>query len=274
MEYSMSLTKLLVLMLNVLVGVAIPLGLYIFLRRKYMCDRRVFLAGCSTMVAFGLIVDLLVSNVFLPSPAGQFIYTRPWLYGLFSGLVVGLIHEPGRYLCIRLFLKEERWNDNNALMFGAGYGGMEALAGVLLGSLGNLIVGLMVFRGQHAFFLEGFTEEGLAEAKQTLDTLCNTSVYGYLMLSVGRCLSAASQMGLSILVWFAVKEKESAWKYLGMAMGMHMLLKAGTGILGGYVSSELLTQLLNAIITAGILYVAYRVWDREADPPILETDIE
>ena len=266
MEYTISLSTLLAIGANIFLGIAIPIALYVFFRKKYMCDNRVFVAGCSTMIAISLLAEMLISYFFLPTTAGQYIYERPWLYGLFVGLVAALIHEPGRYVCAKFFLRDELWNDHNALMFGAGYGSLIILSNMLMSSVSNFLLARMIAKGQVSVYLENLSPENLEVAQEALSTLCNTSVASYLMLTVEQCVSIAAHLGLTVLVWFAVQGGKKKVKYLLLAMGLNFVLASVTCFAGGYSASAALLLLLQAMLTAGIVYVSMRVWKKEFRP--------
>lgn len=266
MELSISMPTLIMLGLNVLVGLVVPIFLFIQLRGKYVCDIRAFVAGCSTMIVFSIGVEVLLGTFFLPTAVGQVIMSHPLLYCLFVGVLAALIHEPGRWLFNRFFLRGEMWNDRNALMFGAGYGSLEMISVCLISAVNNFQLALVIYQGGGASLLEGLSDDQLAMAQDTLAALCSTSTLDYFLVMVQQCISLAGHVALSVLVWFAIKKK--CVKYLGMAMGTAFLLELGVNLVSYYVPIGIVVQLIYAALTAGVAYVAKKVWDMEFEETI------
>ena len=69
-----------------------------------------------------------------------------WLYALYAGLMAGAFEECGRWLALKLTLRWSR-GPEDALMYGAGHGGIEAvlLAGMTM--LNNIIISLALNQG-------------------------------------------------------------------------------------------------------------------------------
>lgn len=272
MEYVLSLWTLITMGVNLLMAVVVPIVLYAVFRGKFEGDNRAFLAGCSTMIAIGLVVQMLINYFFLPTAVGQFIYSRPWLYALFMGLVAALIHEPGRYLCIKLFLRDEIWNDHNALIFGAGYGSVSILASALMSTLVNFLMVRMILSGQVDYYLENLTGDGLAAAKDALTTLCNTPASTYLLYTVEQLLVIADNIALSVLIWFAVQGGPKRRSYLLMAMAVNFLLQCLVIGAKCYASSFSMVQVFHGLLTVAVIYVAAGVWKKEYKP--LDTEVQ
>lgn len=261
MEYTMSLPTLIVLGLNLLLGFALPIALFILLRGKFICDIKPFVAGASAMIVFSIGLKILMGTLFLPTEAGQFILNRPWLYCLFLAALAALIHEPGRYLFNRFFLRGEMWNDGNALMFGAGYASLELISMALMSSVSDFQMALLIYQGNAASILESLSGIALENAEVALASLCSTSTMDFVLVTVQQCIGALGHMALAVLVWFAVKHKKL--KYLGMAMGFGCLIELGLNLVGSYSSEGLLVVLVYGVLTAGAVYMAKKVWDEE-----------
>lgn len=67
--------------------------------------------------------------------------------------MAGLFEETGRFLAMRYVLKKEHGNAHNALMYGAGHGGLEMFVILSLGMINNLIYSVMINLGRRRPFL-------------------------------------------------------------------------------------------------------------------------
>lgn len=79
-------------------------------------------------------------------PVSKALSENLWLYALYGGLAAGLFEETGRYLTMR-FLMKGKWTRENALMYGAGHGGLEAVLILGMASVNNLIYSVMINTG-------------------------------------------------------------------------------------------------------------------------------
>ena len=61
------------IILNMLLGIAIPVGLVLFLRRRFSLGLRPVWVGCGTMLLFALVLEQIAHSLVLGSPAGQHI---------------------------------------------------------------------------------------------------------------------------------------------------------------------------------------------------------
>lgn len=113
---------------NIGVTVAAPVLLlgYFMLRKRPLV--RPFLIGAATFIFFQIATRIPLLELVLKKQMWFQSFSRlyPWLYLLFLAFTAGLFEEVGRYITMRLFLKNKHeWQDGVA--FGLGHGGVEAL---------------------------------------------------------------------------------------------------------------------------------------------------
>ena len=60
-----------IMILNMILGTVIPVGLMLYLRKKYQLSVMPFGIGCAVMILFALVLEQIVHAVFLQSPAGR-----------------------------------------------------------------------------------------------------------------------------------------------------------------------------------------------------------
>lgn len=94
------------MVLNMLLGILIPVGLLLFFRKKYQVTVKSFFIGCAVMLVFALILEQIVHFVVLGSEAGTMIQNNMWLYALYGSLMAGIFEETGRFLAMRFLLKK------------------------------------------------------------------------------------------------------------------------------------------------------------------------
>lgn len=271
-EITLSLSTLIVFGAHILLALVVPFLFYFFFSKKCGCSGRVFFAGCSAMVAFGVVVPMIFNFVLWPTEVGQYICEKPWLYGLVMALVAGLIHEPGRYLCAKYFLDDEVWDDYNAIMFGLGYGSVALLSSAITSALGNFLMAMTIVNGQIGDYLGSMSGEELEAVTTSLIVLCATPLEEYIMLIVEPLIMTVSHVALSVLVWYAVQGGKKAWHYLLLAMALNFVLEYAMVVGANYAGDGMTLQVLRALLTAGVAYVAVQVWKKEYKPVALDVE--
>ena len=193
------------------------LGYLIVNNRKYLLA---FGCGVLTFVVFQVLTRIPLLQLYLPNLTWYFklVYEYPILHAVFLGLSAALFEELGRYILMSLLMKKKR-SFKNALFFGLGHGGVEAILMVGINTLLILI------------YYKGISGQPLM-----------------MLLAGAERLSAMTFHVLwSIMVMFTIKEKRPI--YLLLAILTHFLLDTGV----------VLTQLVGidiVIIEIGLLLFA------------------
>ncbi|WP_276729948.1 YhfC family intramembrane metalloprotease [Bacillus sp. (in: firmicutes)] len=183
----------------------LPIGLIIWFKRKYGASLKVFFIGALTFFVFAQLLEGGVHVYVLQvNEMTKEAMRNPLWYGVYGCLMAGVFEECGRYIMMRLFLKRHHaWSDG--LAFGTGHGGLEAIMITGLSSI-SLIV--------YAFAINSGTFEQLLindDMKQALlpiqEQLLHTPSYEWLLGGIERISAIAVQIGLSLVVLYAVKSR-------------------------------------------------------------------
>jgi len=240
--------------LSALLMICLGLGLGVWLARRRRLSWGLFGIGAVTFVASQVAhipFNLLVLNRALvalgwPDPAstGALIGASVLL-----GLSAGVFEEGARYLMYRFWAKKARsWEE--ALMIGAGHGGIEA---VLLGLLaGYTLLQMLALRGVD---LATVVPAGQLEvARLQVEAYWATPWYGVLLGPVERLLAICLHLSLSVMVLQCFTRRN--WLWLPLAIGWHTLLDAvavAAGMRFGVYWTEALIGLM-ALISLGIVF--------------------
>ena len=183
--------------LAALIGLAIPAVLYGIFRRKG-ANHQPFWIGCITFVLFALVLEQLMYAGLMKLPIWAKITGNVWIYGLVGGFFAGLFEETGRFVAFKTVLRKKRGKDVNGLMYGAGHGGIEAVILLSATMVMNVIYALQ-------FNAAGSSPLGSLDAAQTM---INTPSRMFLAGAVERVTAVMIHVSLSVLVWFAAKDKK------------------------------------------------------------------
>ena len=85
--------SIVMIIVNMILGVLIPVVLMVSFKKKYKASIKSFLVGCATMLFFAMVLEQLVHSVVLGSAVGAVIQGNIWLYALYASLMAGLFEE-------------------------------------------------------------------------------------------------------------------------------------------------------------------------------------
>ena len=248
----------------------IPVVLLFWFRKKKKADLVPFFIGMAVMFLFALVLESLVHQLVLNVlPVGQRILNNIWLYALYGGMMAGLFEETGRFIAFKTVLKRYRGRDINALMYGAGHGGIEAA--MVLGSamISNIVLAIMMNCNMTSVVTAKATEATLPQIEATFDALRNTAPGMYFVSLLERIIAIPIQLALSVLVWFAAKQK-GKWYLYPVAILLHFLVDAILVVVAHYLTSTWLIYTILIAETVPLVLFAYAVWKRNARKEVQE----
>lgn len=188
-----------------------------------------------------------------------------WINFALLALTSGLFEEGARYLVMRGAAKRvRRWNE--ALMFGAGHGGIEAVLVVGLSVVGALV---LLTRGDQLIEQLRVNVPAQADALAAqLAELRAAPAWTAALAIWERALAITLHIGLSILVMRAVRDRRLA--LLLLAMALHAAFNALALLVLRY-AGILAAEAVLTLLTGVPLWIILRTRAQEAaHPPAVE----
>ena len=254
-----------IIIVNMILGVVIPIVLLLYFKKKYKAGTKSFLVGCAVMLLFAMVLEQLAHSVVLGSPAGIVIQENIWMYALYGSVMAGLFEETGRLLAMRYVLKKEHGNAHNALMYGAGHGGFEMFVILSIGMINNLIYSVMINLGQTQTLLEPLDEATRGTLQTAFDALVQTPFWLFALSPVERLAAITAQIGLSVIVWYAAAGKKIKGNLFILAILLHAILD-GVAVLAAKNGMPLIVvEVFVWLIAIGITLIARNVWKKETE---------
>jgi len=257
--------------------IALPIGLAIYLTRRFQTGWRLVWIGAATFIIaqlghipFNYALTKLFENGILPlPPAGYELIFSSVVLGLSSGIW----EETARYLAYRWPARDARsWR--KALLLGTGHGGIEAFI------LGLLVlftfVQLVAIRDRD---LSGLIEpEQLGLVQQQVSAYWSLPWYETLLGAVERAFTLVFHLAASVIVLQCFIRQQIRWLFL--AIGLHAILNASAvfvaGTYGPYAAEAVIG--LFALISLGIIF-RLKIPEPEPElnilpelPPVLNAD--
>ncbi len=247
-------------LLNGLLMVAMPIALGVYLVRRTGKRWRLFFVGAVLFIGSQVLhipFNLVVLNPILEQLGfAEGVLGAELLIGaLLLGLSAGLFEELTRWLGLRFWLKDARsWN--SALMYGAGWGGAEAIL------LGLVVLWALV---QALLFRQGLLQslippEQLDVVEAQFAAYWETPLFLSLLGAVERALALVLQVSLSVMVMRAFTHNNRLW--LVAAIAWHALVDAVAVVAITQVGA-VATEAVIAVMAAISLAVIFRLKEEE-----------
>ena len=256
------------------ISIALPVVLLIVVHKKTKARMAMAVIGAATFFLFAMVLEQILHAVVL-GVGGERITGNIWIYGLYGGLAAGLFEEVGRFVAMRFAMKKQL-NLPNALMYGVGHGGIEAILIVGLASVSNLVTSIMINAGTLEASL-GALDQATKEATLTqLSALWTTPSYQFFLSGIERIVAVTLHIALSVLVFQAVKLGKKFYWFLAFAI--HVGVDFATVIAANYLNLVLVEVML-AVLVVGVVALTISLcrknWDVvgfevEAEAPVVD----
>lgn len=258
-----AVSTLIVMVLNLILGILIPVVLYVIIRKKFRGSRIAFFTGCGIMFIFAFVLESIVHSIVLGGSLGNAITGNLLLYALYGGIMAGIFEETGRFVAFRFLLKKYEGQDGTALVYGAGHGGFEAFYLLFFSGINNLFLGIALNSGNGAALTAGLSGDALLQVEAAISQIQTISWFVFLLSPIERMAAVLLQLSLSVVVWYAVKEKRIS--FFGLAVFLHFLVDTVAVIVSGMLSSlgtsgMVLTEIVVWAMAFGIGALAVKVW--------------
>jgi len=259
-----------------LIAFVVPIVLAIYFVRAKHGELVPILVGAAVFIVFALVLESLVHNVFLlHTGVGGKVYANPWLFAIYGGIMAGLFEETGRFTAFKTVLRKKQGNDANALTYGVGHGGCEAILLVGLSYISNIYLAVLINAGMADMLTASLDGDLLAQMQAALDSLIYAPPTLFLAAGIERISAIFLHIALSVLVWFAAKDAKQRLLF-PIAIGLHALVDIVAAACSSMGVNAWLLELLVAAMCAGVVFYAWRVWQRnkaldiaKAEPSVL-----
>jgi len=235
-------------------------ALAIALRRRLPAPWRAWVWGALAFVASQVVRMPLLVGLTLLSQALRLDFGQEgnfWSNVVLLSLTAGLFEETARYLVLRFLARDMRgWQ--NAVMFGAGHGGIEAILIVGVGSgLTNLY--LLVNADMLLAQTRAFSPAQADALASQLDALRSVGPDVIAASSIERAFAIMLHIGLSVMVMRAVEGGGPGWALAAVAAHALANFAAVTAQrFGGILIAEVVVAM------AGLAMLAFTLRQRAA----------
>lgn len=261
---------LIYLSIQILLVVVGVVALAIVLHRRLAAPWRLWALGALSFVGSQVVrIPLLLLLGLLLNPV--FANLGPTIALWFNIVVLtissGLFEETARYVVLRWLARTPRRYED-ALMFGAGHGGIEALLVIGVSFVSSVV--LLQTGDALLQTLRSTAPEQVTALATQIDTLRALTWWQPLLGVWERVLAVTLHIGLSLLVWRTLIER--TWRWWAVAVASHALFNAVAVITVRYAGAVATEAVLTVLTIVPILIILRaRRWSFGAPtPPIAQ----
>lgn len=249
---TVSAASIIGMVFSLVISIGLPIALGIIVYKKTHAKVSSCFIGAGIFVVFALILEQIL-HVIVLAVTGNAIQDNVLLYGLYGGLAAALFEETGRFVAMKFFMKNSL-DKGNALMYGVGHGGVEAILIVGLVYVNNIVTSIMINTGTIQLTMSQLDTALQETTYQQLQPLWQSPSHVFYMAGVERISAIVLQICLSVLIYKCVKTGRK--KFYAGAFLLHFIVDfvtvvtAGLGIPTWAVEIEVIVMV--AIIAWGV----------------------
>lgn len=241
---------------SLIISVTLPIVLLIVWRKKTKASFKSFFIGAGVFILFALILEQIFHSIILKL-TGTVLRDSIWLYAVYGGLAAGLFEETGRLTAMKLLMKNT--DKKNAIMYGIGHGGIEAILITGLSMISNLATSVTINAGQLESILAPLGEQRQTVLAQ-LSALWTEPSWKFYMAGMERISAVMLHIVMSYLVYLAVKNKRIVWYVLSILL--HAAVNAGT-ILFAQVLPVWIVEVILLAVSAILIFAVKKQYRKE-----------
>lgn len=241
------------------VSVVLPIVLCILVCKKTRARISSFFIGAATFVLFVLILESIMHQVVLGA-TGDTITGNIWFYALYGGMAAGVFEETGRYLAMRLCMRKTL-DKPNAILYGVGHGGIEAILLIGLTYVSNLTIAVLINSGLAPTMLAVYDVNSTLyqQVQEQLLAIATTPSWQFFIGGLERISAITAHICLSYLVYLAVKERKLPY-YL-LAILLHFLMDAIAVVAMKYLPI-IAVEIILLLYASLFGYIVWRMYHR------------
>jgi uncharacterized membrane protein YhfC len=253
-----SIYTVICLSVSVLLAIGLPIGLFLFMRKKYGIKTVPMLTGVLAFVVFVLVLEQKIHLIVLkPDMAGNFtLMQKPVLYMLYGAFMAGIFEETARFVSFSL-LKKKYQDIKTGVSYGVGHGGIEAILIGGIAMISNLVFCFLINSGHTGMITDGLSGAALDKVNSTITALTTVEPHIFLISGIERTMALCIQISLSIIVWHAVNKKGLLWLF-PLAIVSHAIIDFPPALAqAGAIKNVYMVEIL---LFAGAMIIAFITW--------------
>lgn len=224
--------------------------------------------GAVTFILFALTLEQILHTVVMMAIGNgdlllgsERLASNVWVYGLYGGLCAALFEEFGRLLAMKLCMKKFL-DKKNAIMYGIGHGGIEAIIILGIAEISNIATAVSINSGAIETVISAVPEGQRETLYEQLSALWTTPAANFYLGGVERVIAVTLHICLAYMVYRFVKYGEK--KFFAIALGMHFLIDFATVVMNKSLPLAAVEGIL-AVVVIVFLVCVIKLYKKEED---------
>ena len=264
--------SILFMAVTAVIVVALPIALLILVTKKHGAKVVPALVGAGAFMIFAMGFEQILHAVVLKPGAdgGIALLQKPALYILYGAFAAGVFEENARFLSFKLLLKKYT-GIGNAVSYGVGHGGAEAILIVGLNMISSLVLSLVYNSGSAAALSGPPTNETIAAA---VTAIAEAKPYLFLVSGFERVISIVIHIALSVIVFLSVCGTGKRRVLFPLAILLHAFVNVPAAMYQtGVIKNVIVTESLIAVFAALFAVFAFFLAKKLAPAPEPECEL-
>ncbi len=243
---------------SMLLCILVPIILCVYLKQQG-ASLRGMVVGAMTFIMFALVAEQVMHTIVLN--AFQDFLMAPEnvvFYALYGGMAAALFEETGRFLAMKFYMRNRLYR-KDALMYGVGHGGIEAIILGGTGCLSNLATAIAINSGTINDILATADDS----VKAAVEQMSSVPAWQFLLVGVERMSAITLHICLSFLVYQSVKHHKKVC--LLLAYVFHFAVDFFAAFASAKGVSVIVIELLLIVTDVIFVYFVYQMYQKEGE---------
>lgn len=247
-----------------LVSIGGPIAYMVYCKRVLKASLVPIVAGITVYMVAVIGFESFLHQFFIygSNAAADFINSNKWMYVLYLGLSTAVFEQAGRWLAFKFMLKKYT-PDDTALTYGIGHGAAQTVMPIGIGLALSSIMLYSVKSTGYDEYLAMIGEDQAATFNEMLLSYTSTGVHYYMWTALEMLMVLVVQVGLSVLVFKAVRRANSL-HLLFIAAALHFVFTSvGALSVAGITTSIAIVEVGCLIIAIVIAFYAFHEYSKD-----------
>lgn len=214
---SVGTTQFVLFVLGAIIFITVPVIVAVIWKIVKKERISTILVGAATFFLFALILEkpLQALVISIDHPLSRFLYANPVIISLVAALFAGVFEETGRFIAYKTVLRK-RTNRETSVSYGIGHGGFEVMLVYGYSYIINIVYAILMNSGEIQTLIDQTLEKDPSQAGAIAELLNGVATFGISNIVLGaseRIFTVLFHIALSIIVFYACKDKKKVWLY-------------------------------------------------------------
>ena len=250
-----------------MLNTVIPIIIAYHYRKRFSVKVSTFFIGLVGYMLFAMLLiqfpDVLIRGGI--KPFAHFVNNTPLAAALYFAFLTALVEGLGKFVMFKTMMKS-REDQNEALMFGVGYGGIQAMfvGSSVMMSNAILAISINAFGAQEYINKLGLTGEELEQTTKGIIEFSKIPLSQHLFDGTVPLILMAAQIALSYLVYHSIANKAET-TLLPLSIAMHFVLLLPLYLVRkAVINNTVVIELIMLLLAMGIIYFALQLYQKRA----------